>query len=85
MELDLLAIGAHPDDIELACGGTVAKSVRIGHSVGILDVTRGELGTRGTATIRDRESREAERVLKLKIRENLEIPDGGIELHGRIS
>ena len=55
MKLDILAIGAHPDDVELGCGATVAKMVQAGKKVGIIDLTRGELGTRGSAEIRDQE------------------------------
>ena len=59
MKLDILAIGAHPDDVELGCGATIAKEVAAGKKVGILDLTRGELGTRGTAEIRDKEAANA--------------------------
>ncbi|HEU4497305.1 MAG TPA: PIG-L family deacetylase, partial [Flavobacterium sp.] len=59
MKLDILFFGAHPDDVELGCGGTVAKEVSLGKKVGIIDLTRGELGTRGTAAIRDEEARDA--------------------------
>jgi bacillithiol biosynthesis deacetylase BshB1 len=81
MKLDILAVGAHPDDVELACGGTVAKSVRQGYAVGIVDVTAGELGTRGTTAVRASEAREAGRILGVKIRENLHLPDGNIEIN----
>ena len=57
MKLDILAFGAHPDDVELGCGGTIAKEVSLGKKVGIIDLTRGELGTRGSAEIRDHEWR----------------------------
>ena len=56
--IDILAFGAHPDDVELGCGGTIVKEVKLGKSVGIIDLTRGELGTRGTPEIRDEESSE---------------------------
>ena len=56
MKLDILAFGAHPDDVELGCSGTIAKEVALGKKVGIIDLTRGELGTRGTAEIRDLEA-----------------------------
>ena len=79
MQLDLLAIGAHPDDIELCCGGTVAKMARAGYKVGIVDLTEGELGTRGTRSIRAREARAAAKILGC-VRENLRLPDGNIEL-----
>jgi len=81
MKLDVLAIGAHPDDIELSCGGTVAKLVKQGKSVGILDLTRGELGTRGTPETRDAEAAEAARILGVRVRENLDLPDGNIEVN----
>ena len=80
MKLDVLAIGAHPDDVELSCGGTIAKLVKQGRNVGILDLTRGELGTRGTPEIRDAEATEAAKILGVRIRENLELPDGSIEV-----
>jgi len=75
MQLDILAIGAHPDDVELGCGATIAKEISLGKKVGILDLTRGELGTRGSAEIRDKEALEAARILKVKIRENLAFAD----------
>lgn len=75
-KLDILAVGAHPDDVELGCGGTVAKAVAQGKKVGILDLTRGELGTRGTAEIRDQEAAEAAQMLQVAVRENLEFSDG---------
>ena len=56
IKLDILAFGAHPDDVELGCGGTIAKEISNGKSVGIIDLTRGELGSRGSAEIRDSES-----------------------------
>ncbi|PIU44463.1 MAG: bacillithiol biosynthesis deacetylase BshB1 [Ignavibacteriales bacterium CG07_land_8_20_14_0_80_59_12] len=79
MAIDVLAIGAHPDDVELACGGTIALLTKQGHHVGIVDCTRGELGTRGTAQIREAESKEAARILGADFRENLGLPDGNIE------
>lgn len=79
MKLDVLAIAAHPDDIELSCGGTVIKLTRRGRSVGLVDLTFGELGTRGTAEIRAREADEAGRILGAAVRENLGLPDGNIE------
>jgi bacillithiol biosynthesis deacetylase BshB1 len=78
--LDALAIGAHPDDVELACGGTLLKLVSLGYRVGVLDMTRGEIGTRGSAEIRAREAEAASRELKLALRDNLELPDGRIWL-----
>jgi len=80
MHTDVLAIGAHPDDIELSCGGTIAKLVRQGHSVALADVTQGELGTRGTKEIRVREAGAAARILGVTTRRNLQIPDGGIAI-----
>ncbi|MGB7841678.1 MAG: bacillithiol biosynthesis deacetylase BshB1 [Salinimicrobium sp.] len=76
MKLDILAIGAHPDDVELGCSGTLAKEIARGKKVGILDLTRGELGTRGSAEIRDKEAKEAARILGVRVRENLEFSDG---------
>lgn len=78
-KLDLLAIAAHPDDVELACGGTLAGAVRRGYRVGVLDLTRGEMGTRGTPETRAREAARAARVLGLHHRENLGLPDSALE------
>lgn len=79
MQLDLLAIGAHPDDIELSCGGTVARCVKLGYKVGIVDLTKGELSTRGTRALRQKESDAAARILGVRMRENLGLPDGRID------
>ena len=76
MKLDILAIGAHPDDVELSCSGSIAKEIAQGKKVGILDLTRGELGTRGTAKIRDQEAKDAAKILGVSMRENLEFSDG---------
>ena len=76
MKLDILAIGAHPDDVELSCSGTLAKEVENGKKVGILDLTRGELGTRGTAETRDQEAKDAAKILGVRVRKNLEFSDG---------
>ncbi|WP_299527083.1 bacillithiol biosynthesis deacetylase BshB1 [uncultured Lutibacter sp.] len=76
MKLDVLAIGAHPDDVELGCGATIAKEISLGKKVGILDLTRGELGTRGSAEIRDKEALDAAQILGVTIRENLAFADG---------
>src|SRR5690606_10952848 len=76
MKLDILAIGAHPDDVELGCSATLAKEIARGKKVGILDLTRGELGTRGSAEIRDREARDAAEILGVQVRHNLEFSDG---------
>jgi bacillithiol biosynthesis deacetylase BshB1 len=78
MTLDILAFGAHPDDVELHIGGTLAKMAARGYAVGVADLTRGELGTRGTAAIRVREAKKAASILGLKVRENLGLPDGGV-------
>ena len=75
-QLDILAFGAHPDDVELSCGGTIAKEVSAGKRVGIVDLTRGELGTRGSANLRDKEARQAASILEVAIRENLGFRDG---------
>lgn len=75
MKLDILAVGAHPDDVELSCAATLAKEISLGKKVGILDLTRGEMGTRGTAEIRDREAKEAANILGVTIRENLGFAD----------
>jgi N-acetylglucosamine malate deacetylase 1 len=83
VKLDVLAIGAHPDDVELACGGTIIKLVRQGKHVGLLDLTEGELGTRGSREIRAREARQAARVMGVTLRENLGLPDGNIEVNER--
>jgi len=76
MKLDVLAVGAHPDDMELGCGGTIAKMVSKGKKVGIIDLTRGEMGTRGTVETRKQESSEASRILGISVRENLQFRDG---------
>ncbi len=76
MKLDILAFGAHPDDVELGSGATIAKEVANGKKVGIVDLTRGELGTRGSAEIRDVEAAAAAKILGVVARENLEFADG---------
>ncbi|WP_303822172.1 bacillithiol biosynthesis deacetylase BshB1 [Apibacter mensalis] len=76
MKLDILAIGAHPDDVELGCGGTLAKMISENKKVGILDLTEGELGTRGTAITRKSEAEEAGKILSIAYRENLKFRDG---------
>jgi N-acetylglucosamine malate deacetylase 1 len=76
--VDLLAIAAHRDDCELTCGGTLARAVRQGHRVGVLDLTCGEMGTRGSAELRAEESMRAAKVLGITQRENLGLPDAGI-------
>ena len=76
MKLDILAFGAHPDDIELGCGATIAKEVSLGKKVGIVDLTRGELGTRGSAELRMIEANNAAKVLGVSVRENIGFADG---------
>ena len=76
MKLDILVFGAHPDDVELGCGATIAKEVSLGKKVGIVDLTRGELGTRGSADLRDKEAAEAAKILGVTVRENLRFADG---------
>ncbi len=76
MKLDILAFGAHPDDIELNCAGTLLTEKNAGKKVGVVDITRGELGTRGTPEIRKQEAADAAKILQLDIRENLELADG---------
>lgn len=76
MKLDILAIGAHPDDVELGCAATLAKEIANGKKVGIIDLTRGELGTRGTAETRDEESARAAEILGVMVRDNMEFADG---------
>ena len=76
MKLDILAIGAHPDDIELGCGGTIAKEISLGKKVGVLDLTRGELGSRGTAETRDQEAIDSSKILGIHLRDNLAFKDG---------
>ena len=81
MKLDLLAFGAHPDDVELFAGGTMAKMASLGYSTGIVDMSRGELGTRGTPAIRKLEARRAADILNVKVRENLRMPDGNVTVN----
>src|SRR3954468_10263879 len=76
MKLDILAFGAHPDDVELGCSGTIAKEISLGKKVGIIDLTRGELGTRGSVEIRNSESAKASEILGISVRENLDMRDG---------
>lgn len=76
MKLDILVLAAHPDDAELCCGGTIARQIALGNKVGIVDFTRGELGTRGTPELRLQEAAKAAEILKLSTRENLGLPDG---------
>ena len=79
MTLDLLAIAAHPDDVELTCGGTLLKSAAQGYKTGILDLTAGEMGTRGTPEIRAKESARAAKILKVGWRGTLGVPDSDVQ------
>ena len=76
MKLDILAFGAHPDDVELGAGATIAKEISLGKKVGIVDLTRGELGTRGSADLRDIEAANAAKILGVSVRENVGFADG---------
>lgn len=76
MKLDILAIGVHPDDVELSCSGTLFKHIALGKKCGILDLTAGELGTRGSAELRMKEAAKAAKILNIKVRENLKMADG---------
>ena len=78
MKLDILAFGAHPDDVELFAGGTMAKMASLGYATGIVDMSRGELGTRGTPALRKQEAAKAAGILGVKIRENLGFADGDV-------
>ena len=77
--VDLLAIAAHRDDVELTCGGTLAKAVKAGHRVGIVDLTQGETGTRGDAATRAAEAERAAQVLGVHVRLNAGLPDAHLE------
>ena len=79
MKVDILAIGAHPDDVELGCGGTLAKLISEGKKVAIIDLTEGELGTRGTAETRKEEAANAAKILEVSARENLKMKDGFLQ------
>lgn len=79
MQIDILAIGAHPDDIELGCSGTLLKHISLGYSVGLIDLTQGELGTRGNAELRLQEAEEARKILGATFRTNLKLDDGFFE------
>lgn len=76
MKLDILVLAVHPDDAELGCSGTIAKHIALGKKVGIVDFTRGELGTRGTAETRDEEAADSAKILGIHARENLRFRDG---------
>lgn len=75
MKLDILAFGAHPDDVELGCAATLAKEISMGKKIGIIDLTRGELGTRGSAEIREKEALEAAKIIGVSVRENMGFED----------
>lgn len=79
MKLDILAIGVHPDDVELSASGTLLKHIALGKTVGILDLTRGELGTRGSAELRTIEANKSAKILGLSVREQLKMADGFFE------
>ncbi len=79
LKLDILVLSVHPDDAELGCGGTILKHIALGKKIGIVDLTRGELGTRGSAEIRNKEAAASAEILGLAARENLAIPDGFFE------
>lgn len=76
MKLDILVLASHPDDAELGCGGTIAKHTSLGDKVGIIDFTKGELGTRGTPEARQQEAIESAKILGVSVRENLQLKDG---------
>lgn len=76
MKIDILAFGAHPDDVELSCAGTVLKHIKLGKKVGVVDLTRGELGTRGSAELRMKEAAKASEILGLSFCDNLNMQDG---------
>lgn len=76
MKLDILALGAHPDDVEISCGGTLLKHIELGYSCGIIDLTQGELGTRGSGELRLKEAEKARQILGVAVRENLGFADG---------
>lgn len=79
MKIDILAIGIHPDDIELSCSGTIAKHIALGKTVGLLDLTRGELGTRGNAVLRTKEANTSAKILGVSFRTQLNFKDGFFE------
>jgi len=78
-KVDVLAIAAHPDDMELICGGTLIRAHMLGHSTGILDLAAGEMASRGTPELRAKEAAKAAKVMGVSVRENLGFPDGGIQ------
>ena len=80
LKLDVLVLSVHPDDAELGCAGTILKHIAEGRKVGIVDLTRGELGTRGSAGIREQEAAAAANILGLAVRENLGLPESGVHV-----
>ena len=84
-KIDILAIGVHPDDIELGCGGTIVKHIDLGFTVGAIDLTQGELGTRGSAEIRLKEAEASKKLMGLKFRENLGFEDGFVTTDNKAS
>lgn len=79
MKLDILVFAAHPDDAELTCSGTILHHIQLGYKVGIIDLTRGELGSRGTTKTREEECLESSKIMGIHHRENLELPDGFLQ------
>ncbi|MEI6022023.1 MAG: PIG-L family deacetylase, partial [Bacteroidota bacterium] len=79
MKIDILAIGVHPDDVELSCSGTLAKEIKAGKTAGILDLTKGELGTRGNAELRSKEAKDAAKIMGVSFRKQLDFKDGFFE------
>ncbi len=79
MKVDILAIAAHPDDVELACSGTVLKHIEMGYTVGVVDLTQGELGSRGRAELRMQEAAESAKILGISFRKSLKFADGFFE------
>ena len=80
MKLDILAFAAHPDDIELSCAGTLMKHIKEGKTVGIIDLTEGELGSRGSVELRYQEAAESAKIIGLRVRHNLQMADGYFEI-----
>jgi len=81
---NLLAIGAHPDDVEISCGGLLIKSAKKGYKTAAVDLTQGEMGTRGSVSVRAKETAKASKILGLKHRENLKLPDCGLDQAGQV-
>ena len=85
MKVDIIAFGAHPDDVELGCGGSISSAISQGLKVGIVDLTKGELGTRGTKEIRKKESEKASEILGVSFRKNLGFKDAFLLMIKRIN